>query len=67
MKAGKKARKLCTQDTQATEDELVDELTEIFEKKYLDHMESNYSVMTAAGYDELSFKAWQSCRLSSAA
>lgn len=63
VKAEKTARGLSTQNTQATEDELVDELTEIFEKRFLDHMESNFSVGSVS-YDELSFKAWQSRRSS---
>lgn len=51
------------QNRQSTEMEMVDELTEMFEKKYLDHMETNFSLMNATGDDELSFKAWQSRKI----
>lgn len=47
---------------ESTENQIIDELTEMFEKKYLDQMDSSYSVMSASGDDELSFKAWQSCK-----
>lgn len=62
-KADKLTRKLSKQNRQSTENEIVEELTEMFEKKYLDHMETNFSLMNASDDDELSFKAWQSCKI----
>lgn len=61
MKMEKTARTQVPEET--TEKELIDELTEMFEKKYLNHMDSSYSVMSASGDDELCFKAWQSCKV----
>lgn len=62
-KAEKSAREIATsiQTIQPNEDEIIDELTDIFQKKYLDNVDMNFAVMSASCDDDLSFKAWQTC------
>lgn len=55
------ARELANQNSEA-EEQMVEKLTRMFSMDCFDHMES--SDFDGAGHDELSFKAWQSRKVS---
>lgn len=59
-KEDKKKRQLTAQLTETIEDGIIEELTDMFQKKYNDTLESNFAVITATGDDEQSYKTWKS-------